>query len=620
MNPRLLELYNQELQHIREGAAEFAKEYPKIAGRLTLSGIECADPYVERLLEGFAYLTARVQLKLDAEYPTFTHNLLEIAYPHYLAPTPSMTVVQLQTDPDEGSLAAGFPLPRGSVLRANLGRNSQTPCEFRSTQDVTLWPLQVARAEYFGNPGAVLGRLATSEPKARAGLRLTLRSGAEIPFSSLPLTHLPLYLNGADETPYRLYEQLLGSACAVFVRQPGADWVERIPVEQALLPCGFDDAEAALPVVPQAFQGYRLLQEYFALPQRFLFIDVAGLQRAVQRCDGQELEILVLFERFDQSLESSVSAAQFVPFCTPAINLFPRRVDRLHLTDRVNEHHVIADRTRPTDFEIHSLQQVTGHGTGPDQPFLPFYAVRDPSRYGRDQAYYIVRREPRVLSSEQRRNGTRSSYMGSETFVSLVDGQQAPYRHDLRQLGISALCSNRDLPLFMNVGDGRSDFSLADSAPVAAVRCLAGPSRPKASHAHDNRAWRLISQLSLNYLSLAEQGQGAAALRELLRLYGDHHDSALQLQIDGLREVSSKACTRRLPMPGPIVFGRGLEITLTFDENAFRGTGVFLLGAVFERFLTRYVSINSFTETVLRTSERGEIMRWKAKPGRRPTL
>ncbi|CRI59589.1 type VI secretion system baseplate subunit TssF [Pseudomonas sp. CCOS 191] len=620
MNPRLLELYNQELQHIREGAAEFAKEYPKIAGRLTLSGIECADPYVERLLEGFAYLTARVQLKLDAEYPTFTHNLLEIAYPHYLAPTPSMTVVQLQTDPDEGSLAAGFQLPRDSVLRANLGRNSQTPCEFRSTQDVTLWPLQVARAEYFGNPGAVLGRLAASEPKARAGLRLTLRSGAEIPFSSLPLTHLPLYLNGADETPFRLYEQLLGSACAVFVRQPGADWVERIPVEDALLPCGFDDREAALPVVPQAFQGYRLLQEYFALPQRYLFVDFAGLERAVKRCDGQELELLVLFERFDAALESSVGPAQFVPFCTPAINLFPRRVDRIHLTDRVHEHHVIADRTRPTDFEIHSLQRVTGHGTGPDQEFLPFYAVRDPSRYGRDQAYYLVRREPRVLSSEQRRNGTRSSYMGSETFVSLVDGNQAPYRHDLRQLGISALCSNRDLPLFMNVGDGRSDFSLADSAPVSAVRCLAGPSRPKASHAHDNRAWRLISQLSLNYLSLAEQGQGAAALRELLRLYGDQQDSALQLQIDGLREVSCKPCTRRLPMPGPIVFGRGLEITLTFDENAFRGTGVFLLGAVFERFLTRYVSINSFTETVLRTSERGEIMRWKAKPGRRPNL
>jgi len=619
MNPRLLGLYNQELQHIRESAAEFAKEYPKIAGRLTLSGLDCADPYVERLLEGFAYLTARVQLKLDAEYPTFTHNLLEIAYPHYLAPTPSMTVVQLQTDPNEGSLSSGFTLPRDSVLRASLGRDSQTPCEYRSAHEVTLWPLQITQAEYFGNPAAVLGRLAASEPKAKAGLRITLRTGAELTFDKLTLDNLPLYLHGADEQPFRLYEQLLGNACAVFARQPGGDWVERLPAD-ALKPCGFDDREAALPVVPQAFQGYRLLQEYFALPQRYLFVDFTGLTRAVQRCAGQELELIVLFNSFEQPLESSISAEQFVPFCTPAINLFPRRLDRIHLSDRVHEHHAIADRTRPMDFEIHSLKSVTGHGTGPDQPFLPFYAVRDPSRYGRDKAYYILRREPRVLSSEQRRNGTRSNYVGSETFISLVDSQQAPYRHDLRQLGLSALCTNRDLPLFMTVGSGKTDFTLADSAPVSAVRCLAGPSRPRASHAHDNKAWRLISQLSLNYLSLSEQGQGAAALRELLRLYGDDHDAALQLQIEGLREVSSKPCTRRLPMPGPIVFGRGLEITLEFDENAFRGTGVFLLGTVFERFLARYVSINSFTETVLRTTERGEIMRWKARPGRRPTL
>lgn len=619
MNPRLLDLYNQELQHVRESAAEFAKEYPKIAGRLTLSGLDCADPYVERLLEGFAYLTARVQLKLNAEYPTFTHNLLEIAYPHYLAPTPSMTVVQLQTDPDEGSLAGGFTLPRDSVLRATLGKDTQTSCEYRSAHAVTLWPLQVSHAEYFGNPSAVLGRLAASEPKAKAGLRLTLRTGAELPFNQLDLDSLPLYLNGADEQPFRLYEQLLGNACAVFARAPGGDWVERLPAD-ALRACGFDDREAAMPVVAQAFQGYRLLQEYFALPQRYLFVEFAELGRAVKRCAGQELELIVLFERFDPSLESSVGAAQFVPFCTPAINLFPRRVDRIHLSERVNEHHVIADRTRPMDFEIHSLTGVTGHGTGPDQPFLPFYAVRDPSRYGRDQAYYTLRREPRVLSSEQRRKGTRSTYVGSETFISLVDNRQAPYGHDLRQLGVSALCTNRDLPLFMNVGTGKSDFTLADSAPVSAIRCLAGPSRPKASHAHDNQAWRLISQLSLNYLSLSEAGQGAAALRELLRLYGESNDAALQLQIEGLREVSSKPCTRRLPMPGPIVFGRGLEITLEFDENAFRGTGVFLLGAVFERFLARYVSINSFTETVIRTTERGEIMRWKAKPGRRPTL
>jgi len=619
MNPRLLELYNQELLHVRESAAEFAKEFPKIAGRLTLSGMDCADPYVERLLEGFAYLTARVQLKLDAEYPTFTHNLLEIAYPHYLAPTPSMTVVQMQIDLDEGSLRDGFTLPRASTLRESQRADASTACEYRSTQPVTLWPLSVSGAEYFSNPHAMLGRLAASKPLAKAALRITLRTRADLPFNSLGLNNLPLYLNGADEQPFRLYEQLRGNVCAVFAREPKGEWIERLP-KDALKPIGFDDCDAALPVVPQAFQGYRLLQEYFALPQRYLFIDFTGLTRAVQQCSGQNLELLVLFDRVDSSLENTVGAAQLVPFCTPAINLFPMRVDRIHLGNDVNEHHIIADRTRPTDFEIHSVSAVTGYSTGPEQAFLPFYAVRDAADYARANAFYLLHREPRVLSSEQRRSGARSTYVGSETFVSLVDSQQAPYRQDLRQLGVAALCTNRDLPLFMNVGSGTTDFTLTDSAPVKAIRCLAGPSRPRPSYAHNSAAWRLISQLSLNYLSLSGKGQGAAALRELLRLYGDDNDPALALQMEGLREVSCKPCTRRLPMPGPIAFGRGLEITLHLDEHAFRGTGVFLLGAVLERFLARYASINSFTETVIRTTERGEVMRWKASPGCRPTL
>lgn len=508
MNPRMLEYYNQELQHIRESAAEFAQEFPKIASRLTLSGIECADPYVERLLEGFAYLSARVHLKLDAEYPTFTHNLLEIAYPHYLAPTPSVVVVQLVADPNEGSLTSGFTVERHAALRGQLGHGEQTACEYRSAHAVTLWPLQVSHAEYFGNPAATLGRLAASEPKAKAGLRLRLRCGAGLPFNALALDSLPLYLNGADEQPFRLYEQLLGNACAVFIKSVDGDWAERLPLE-SLKARGFDDQDAVLPVVPRAFQGYRLLQEYFALPNRFLFVDFTGLSAGVQRCASQELEVVVLFDRLDSTLEGTVSAAQFVPFCTPAVNLFARRTDRIHLSERVHEHQVIADRTRPLDFEIHSLTQVTGHGSGPEQPFQPFYAIRDPLRYGREQAYYIVRREPRRLSSQQRRRGPRSTYIGSETFVSLVDVNQAPYRHDLRQLGLSALCTNRDLPLLMPVGTGKSDFTLEDSAPVLAVRCLAGPSRPRPSRAHDASAWRLISQLSLNYLSLSEQGQGS---------------------------------------------------------------------------------------------------------------
>ncbi len=402
MNPRLLEYYNQELQHIRESAAEFAEEFPKIAGRLSLSGFECADPYVERSA-GRLRLSHRAG---PAEARRGVPDLHPQPAGNRLPALPGADSVD-----DRGAAAPGPQRRRPEqrlqrrargLLRGQLGPDDQTACEYRTAHPVTLWPLEVAQADYFGNPAAVLGRLAASEPRAKAGLRIRLRSGAGIPFDSLSLDALPLYLHGADEQPYRLYEQLLGNACAVFVRAPDNAWVERLPTS-SLRARGFDDEDALLPVVPRAFQGYRLLQEYFALPARFLFVEFSGLNRALRRCHGEELELVVLFGKHDQRLEGTVDAEQLVPFCTPAINLFPRRCDRIHLSDRVNEHHVIVDRTRPLDFEVHSLQQVSGHGSGPEQPFQLFYAVRDPARYGREQAYFSVRREPRVLSSKQRR-------------------------------------------------------------------------------------------------------------------------------------------------------------------------------------------------------------------------
>ena len=211
----------------------------------------------------------------------------------------------------------------------------------------------------------MLGRLAASEPKAKAGLRLTLRTGAELPFNSLGLDTLPLYLNGNDELPFRLYEQLLGNACAVFARAPGSDWVERLP-QDALRSRGFDDCDAALPVVPQAFQGYRLLQEYFALPNRFLFVEFAQLSRAVQRCAGQELELIVLFERFEQSLEGSVAPASSCRSAPRRSTCFPCAWTASTCPTGSIEYHVIADRTRPMDFEVHSLTALAASAPAPE--------------------------------------------------------------------------------------------------------------------------------------------------------------------------------------------------------------------------------------------------------------
>jgi type VI secretion system protein ImpG len=627
MDPRLLRYYNRELQHVREMGGEFAREYPKIAGRLGLEGFECADPYVERLLEGFAFLAARIQLKLDAQYPVFTQHLLEMVYPHYLAPVPSMAVVQLHPDPKESALAAGVTMARHTALHGLAGHDERTACEYRTAHDVTLWPLELSEAKYFETPAALAaaGVPLPADRTVRAGLRLKFTVTAGVQANMLALDELPVYIAGADELPKLLYEQLLGNAVGYVVRAPGAGGlVSEFLDGSRIRDKGFADDEALLPYTDRSFSGYRLLQEYFACPERFLFAVFTGLRPVLSRAQAGEFEIVVLFDRSVARLHNAVDAGNFRLFCTPAINLFPRRADRIHLQAGKTEYHVLADRTRPMDFEIHSISHVEGFGDSqePEQRFQPFYGCDERVWHGGGRAFYTLRREPRLLSARQKLQGARSSYVGSEVFIALVDANEAPYASQLRQLGMRLLCTNRDLPLQMPVGKSRTDFTLDTGAPVASIRCVAGPTKPRAPTASGETAWRLVSHLQLNYVSLlGDSGEeGAAALREMLTLYCDEFDAGARRQIEGVKAVRAQPVVRRIPVPGPISFGRGLEITLTCDDGAFEGTGAFLLGAVMRHFFARYVSVNSFTETVLRTLERNEVARWPARLGKRQIL
>lgn len=625
MDRRLLDLYNRELAHLRVMGAEFAKEFPKIAGRL--GGLDefqaCQDPFIERLLEGFAFLAARVQLKLDAEFPRFTQSLLDTIYPHYLAPTPSMCIVQFQPDFDETGLADGFLIPRGSSLHSMLGKTEQTRCEYRTAHDVTLWPIRVTQANYYTRELASLD--VPSLPGVRAGLQIRIQSTAGLKFSELQLDSLTLHLVGVGETPMRLYEQLLAHAVAVVV-QPAAKpikWQE-ITDGSGVSRIGFQHRQRLLPHDGRSFQGYRLLHEYFAFPQRFMFIELTDLGAVVRRCDQDQLDIIVLLRELNTELEGAVSTDNFRLFCSPAINVFDKRLDRIPISDQFFEFHVVPDRTRPRDFEVYRISKVIGYGADSSelQEFLPFYLAKDSGDSGTD-GYYVVNRVPRAESQSTKLHGRRSvGYAGSEVYLSLVDSTAAPYNAELKQLGVEALCTNRDLPIHMPMGVGNSDFTMEKTAPCTSIRCVGAPTLPKPSHAEGEIAWRIINHLSLNYLSLNEAGdrEGASALRDILRLYSGAADLQTRKQIDGIKAVSCRPITRRITTSGSIAFARGLEVTVTFEEAAFEGTGVFLLGAVLEQFFARYVSINSFTETVVKTVERGEIMRWTMRQGLRQIL
>jgi type VI secretion system protein ImpG len=355
-----------------------------------------------------------------------------------------------------------------------------------------------------------------------------------------------------------------------------------------------------------------------------MFVELANLGDAIKRCDENLLDIIILFRESNVEMEGAINADNFALFCSPAINLFEKRLDRIPISDRFSEFHVVPDRTRAQDFEVYRLTKVVGYGARSDQlqEFLPFYLAKD---FGDSNAsgYYVANRVPMPKAQNASLRAKRSrSYTGSEVYISLVDSSAAPYSTDVKQLGVEALCTNRDLPLHVPIGIGASDFTMEKTAPCTSIRCIGSPTTPKPSHVEGEFAWRVINHLSLNYLSLTDTSdrEGASALRDILRLYSDTSDLQTRKQVDGLKSISSRPITRRITTSGSIAFARGLEVTVTLEEAAFEGTGVFLLGAVLEEFFARYVSINSFTETVVKTPERGEIVRWTIRNGRRPIL
>ena len=630
MDPRLLNLYEQELRYFRESTSEFARAFPKIAHRLGIEGQEVADPYVERLIEATAFLSARVGLKLDAEFPRFTGHLLDIVYPHFMAPTPAMVVVSCAPDSEDANLAIGPTLPRGSGLRARQAVGQNTHCEFRTARALRVWPVEVQRAQYFSYaPDLPLNQHPQSR-EIRGGLRIALRATAGLTFDQIPMDELVVHFGGADDVAWQLCECVLGQPIGLMVQPLSgtgvmAGAVRHLPAS-AIQPVGFEDDEALLPVTATGFSGHRLVQEYFAFPQRFQFARLQGLRAALATMAVAEIEIVVLFSRGDASLEKLVSADNVQIHCVPAINLFSKRLDRVAVSEGVSQFHLVPDRTRPQDFEVHTVTEVIGHGApvagdaAQEQVFHAFYAAFHGSRHSHP-AYFTTTREPRTLSAKQRTEGHRSSHIGSEVFMQIVDPQEAPYAASLRQLAVTALCTNRDLPLLMPLGR-ESDFDCMDSFPVERVRIVRGPSRPVSPVVNNGLGWRVIDHLALNYLSLADTNarQGAAALREMLMLYAVHADEVRQSQVRGLVSVTSKAVVRRLPLAGPIAFGRGLEVTLEVDRGAFHGHSAFLFGAVMARYLARHVEVNHFVETVLTVAGKGELMRWRPLCGTRPIL
>ena len=609
MRDDLLLYYERELTYLRQMGAEFAGKYPKIASRLVLEPDKCEDPHVERMLEAFAFLAARVHLKVDDEFPEITEALLSILYPHYLRPIPAMSVVEMDVDPEQVKPETGLKVERGSVLYSRPVGG--VPCKFRTCYDVTFWPLDVVEADW-KSPD----RLGVKSSESVAAVRLLLKCQGDLTFAKLSLRSLRFYLNGESNLIHTLYEILSNNCVQIIVRDPSPKSKQR-PVAlpgASLRPVGFGRDEGMLPYSRRSFVAYRLLQEYFCFPQKFFFMDLDGFDQVAAAGFGGAAEVIFLISPFErserrQNLELGVSARTFRLGCTPVVNLFSQTAEPILLEHTRYEYPVIPDVSRRGAMEIFSIDDVVSLNPQTQETvrYEPFYSYRHGAPKDKKQAFWHA----------VRRQSARGD--ASEMFVSLVELSGRPVKPGADALTVRTTCTNRDLPARLPFGNEQGDFELEGAAPVRRVVALIKPTDTLRAPVGGDSLWRLISQLSLNYLSLVEDGR--EALQEILRLYNFTRSTYSERQIEGLLSVASRRHFARVVSEDGVAFARGTRVEMEFDEEHFVGSGVYLFAAVLECFLGLYVSMNSFSRLEVRTRQRKEILKlWPPRAGQKILL
>src|ERR1700722_1484347 len=647
MNREFLEFYNKELSLLREQAGEFAQEYPGVAERLGGLMGDRLDPMIGGLLEGSAFLAARVQLKIKHEFAEFTTNLLDQLVPHYLAPSPSALLAQAQPKFGDPALRDGRVIPRGAYLDAayrELERN--IACRFALAAPISLWPFEIVNAEYFAAPGPLqaLGLPVGHECSAGLRIQLTVRAAErsedeppdsaahtrpELHFSGCRVKDLTVHILGQESDAVALYEQMFASCRAVFFRylDPFGDPVVVNGDAEMVRQIGFGRDDALVPNDKRVFHGFDFLRKYFTFPRRFLGFSLQGLGAVTPKLRAKTIDAVFVFDDSNARLAAAVRKDFFALYAAPAVNLFEKTLDRIAVKSNQHEYQIVPDRSRTLDFEPNRILNVFAHIQGLAQKVAvePLYTAAA----GRSASglCYTVRRLPRRRTAEERKYGLTTDYTGTDMFLSLGERSDPEELCRVAEISVQALCTNRHLPEHLPVGEDGADFKFVDDVQLD-VRCIAGPARPleptltsmagKTEGASiGDVAWRIVNMLSLNHLGLVQRagGESAKSLREMLALFADMSDSATERKIRGIRSVESRPIVRRIRRNHGVGAARDTEITVLIDDKSFEGSRPFLIGAVLDRFFCEYVSLNHFTQTVIRTTERGEIMRWPPRLG-----
>ncbi|HTT22307.1 MAG TPA: type VI secretion system baseplate subunit TssF [Candidatus Sulfotelmatobacter sp.] len=602
----LLPYYERELVFIRKTASEFASRYPERAGALQITRNGCDDPHVERMIEAFALIAGRIQRKMDEEFPEITQALIDLMYPHFLRPVPSMAIAQLEVDPEQSKISSGHFIPRGATLYAEQVAGVQ--CRFRTAYATRLWPIAVASAT-FSRAANIAGGI--SSPDTPYAIRIELQALGTAKFSTLDIKSLRFRIGGDPQAAHWIYELLFKNVGRIIVRyadKSGKKHTGSLPC-RSITDVGFGRDEAILPYADTSFQGYRLLQEYFCFPQKFLFFDLENLDSFSREQVNDRLEIIILlteFQRGDRAtlLESAVAADTFQLGCAPVVNLFEHCAEPIRVSHAKTEYQVIPDVHTPTGMEVYSVNRVTSVVPNKEEPkeYRPFYSFRHAEQNGDDAFWYATRRP-----------SERSGDLGTEVYLSLVDRQFKPSLPATEAITAYATCTNRDLPARLSLNGSWGELELEGGAIVRA-RALYGPTKVARPPLRRSLQWRLISHLALNHLSLVEGG--ADALREMLKLYDTGSSASSARQIMGIASIRSGRKMARVDSEHGFVFCQGVAIDAELDEEQFAGSGAFLLASILDRFFGLYSSVNSFTQLRVATLQRkGVVWEWPLRAG-----
>lgn len=581
MANRFLSWYDNELGALRKRAAQFAQKHPKIAGRLRMNAEAVDDPHVERMMQGFAYSAARIRQKLEDDFPELTDTLLEALYPQYLAQIPSMSIMKIQPIDDLGEphmIGSGFAVDT-EVVRGDS-------CRYKTTQPVVLTPLEIAACSLQKPPFAA--PLAT-DLNARSCLSITFRltNGSAAP-GDLDVDALDIFIKAPFATAARLYEFIFNQALGIAVAEHGDDpKAVRLPLAN-LKPIGFDAASAMLPFPKRSFPGFRLLTEYFALPEKFLFFRLSGLKTAFGRMSGTQFQIFIYLNAPADRLAQSVDANSFDIHCTPVINLFSQHAEPIQIDQTHHEYDVVPDARNNSTREVHSIAQVHVSVQGGKRELVyPFFGRKPASTENKGTMFWLHKRNA---------NDDNTAFTSKLCLVDLA--LNAATTDDHTVASVEVLCINRGLPEILPFGGGQPYLNPINKEDQASGYSMLLP--PTATVRFDSEQgsyWRLISHLSLNHLPVT--GDDPELLREMLRLYDFRQSREAGSLIDSITAVESKRSTARLA-DGSIA--KGVDITITFDDSTVDRGLAYLFGMVLSHFLGLYASINTFSRLTIKLS------------------